>query len=224
MVNSFSVIITGLRKENGLSQKQASESLKISQALLSHYEKGIRECGLAFIIKVADFYGVSSDYILGRTTDRGSNKLIADDFSKGAGSAELNAELLKHKRQMFNCLHIIYDLTARLQSKPISVEICGILSLYIYHIVRLMATINNSENNEIFGNEAFKTLFSVDGQTHNRYGKLLELLKAEDLTRAEQLKLRRAISLDPKQLETLYPLYAKSLNSLIDEKQKKGKD
>ena len=42
----FNRIITLLRKERGITQKQAAQDLGISQAQLSHYEKGIRECGL----------------------------------------------------------------------------------------------------------------------------------------------------------------------------------
>ena len=41
----FNRIIKLLRTERGITQKQAAEDLHISQALLSHYEKGIRECG-----------------------------------------------------------------------------------------------------------------------------------------------------------------------------------
>ena len=44
----FPRILTLLRKEKGISQKTAASHLGISQALLSHYEKGIRECGLDF--------------------------------------------------------------------------------------------------------------------------------------------------------------------------------
>ena len=55
MNNTFGSIISYLRKEKGISQKQASSDLGISQALLSHYEKGIRECGLDFVVKVADY-------------------------------------------------------------------------------------------------------------------------------------------------------------------------
>ena len=55
MNNSFCRIITLLRKERMLSQKAAAADLNISQALLSHYEKGIRECGLDFVVKVADY-------------------------------------------------------------------------------------------------------------------------------------------------------------------------
>ena len=55
----FNRIITLLRKERGITQKQAAQDLGISQAQLSHYEKGIRECGLAFVVQVADYYAVS---------------------------------------------------------------------------------------------------------------------------------------------------------------------
>ncbi len=77
MERNFSVILSELRKEKGLSQKEAAFKLGISQALLSHYEKGIRECGQSFLIKVADFYDVSCDYLLGRTTERNDIQAIA---------------------------------------------------------------------------------------------------------------------------------------------------
>ncbi|MEG2814463.1 MAG: helix-turn-helix transcriptional regulator, partial [Oscillospiraceae bacterium] len=66
----FPRILTLLRKERGISQKKASTELCISQALLSHYEKGIRECGLDFVVRTADFYNVSCDYLLGRSPER----------------------------------------------------------------------------------------------------------------------------------------------------------
>ena len=70
MERNFPVILSELRKEKGLSQKEAAMHLDISQALLSHYEKGIRECGQSFLLKVADFYGVTTDYLLGRSKSR----------------------------------------------------------------------------------------------------------------------------------------------------------
>mgnify|MGYP001623202695 CR=1 FL=1 len=80
MNSHFPRIITLLRKERGLSQKKAAEALQISQALLSHYEKGIRECGLDFVVRAADFYGVSCDYLLGRTPDRSGAILTMEDI------------------------------------------------------------------------------------------------------------------------------------------------
>lgn len=66
----FSARLAALRKERGLTQKEAAEQLGISAALLSHYEKGIRECGLAFLCKAAAFYDVSCDYLLGVSESR----------------------------------------------------------------------------------------------------------------------------------------------------------
>ena len=67
MNTDFPRILSLLRKERGLSQKQVAQDLGIAQALLSHYEKGKRECGLSFLIKAADYYNVSTDYLLGRS-------------------------------------------------------------------------------------------------------------------------------------------------------------
>ncbi len=57
--------ISNLRKSRGISQKQAAIDLGVSQALLSHYEKGIRECGLDFLIQLSKYYDVSCDELLG---------------------------------------------------------------------------------------------------------------------------------------------------------------
>lgn len=64
---SFASRLTELRKDRGLTQKKAAADLKVSQALLSHYENGVRECGLSFVVRAAEYYGVSTDYLLGRS-------------------------------------------------------------------------------------------------------------------------------------------------------------
>lgn len=76
----FPRILTLLRKERGISQKLAASNLGISQALLSHYEKGIRECGLDFLLRCADFYGVSCDYLLGRSPDRTGSQITVEEI------------------------------------------------------------------------------------------------------------------------------------------------
>ena len=69
-MNSFSSILSSLRKETGLSQRQVASELGLSQALLSHYENGAREPKLEFVLKACDYYNVTADYILGRSDDR----------------------------------------------------------------------------------------------------------------------------------------------------------
>ena len=66
MRNSFSEMLSELRREKGISQKKAAKDLQISQALLSHYENGVREPKFEFVNKACIYYGVSADYLLGR--------------------------------------------------------------------------------------------------------------------------------------------------------------
>ena len=65
----FCDILAELRRRKGVSQRRAAADLMISQALLSHYENGAREPGLPFVCRACDYYGVTADYLLGRTTD-----------------------------------------------------------------------------------------------------------------------------------------------------------
>lgn len=68
--SKFAKMLVALRNERNISQKKASSDLGISQALLSHYEKGIRECGLDFVIRCSEYYGVTTDYLLGVSDNR----------------------------------------------------------------------------------------------------------------------------------------------------------
>jgi len=65
-VNIISQRIKLLRKIKKYKQKDAAEILGISSSAYSLYETGKREMGLESIVKLAEYYGVSTDYILGR--------------------------------------------------------------------------------------------------------------------------------------------------------------
>jgi len=56
-----------LREDNDLTQKQVSEYLMCDQSLYSKYEREERPLPLEYAEKLADYYGVSVDYLLGRT-------------------------------------------------------------------------------------------------------------------------------------------------------------
>ena len=59
-----------LREDNDLTQKQISEYLMCDQSLYSKYERGEREIPLKLIIKLADYYNVSIDYLVGRNKNK----------------------------------------------------------------------------------------------------------------------------------------------------------
>lgn len=82
--SEFSRTLSLLRKERGVSQRTAAGDLGISQALLSHYENGVREPGLSFVVKACDYYHVSADFILGRTLSREGSMLTSEEILNAA--------------------------------------------------------------------------------------------------------------------------------------------
>ena len=59
--------IQDLRTDADLSQKQLSEILHISQRSYSHYETGSRNIPVEMLIRLANYYDISVDYLVGRT-------------------------------------------------------------------------------------------------------------------------------------------------------------
>ena len=62
--------IRSLRIDNGYTQKQIAEQLGVSQNTYSQYEIGVLNYPIEALEKLADFYGVSVDYLLGRTNTK----------------------------------------------------------------------------------------------------------------------------------------------------------
>ena len=59
--------IRDLREDNDLKQKEVADYLMYDQSLYSKYERGERALPLEYAEKLADYYHVSVDYLLGRT-------------------------------------------------------------------------------------------------------------------------------------------------------------
>jgi len=59
--------IRDLREDHDLTQKQVAQLLGMSQTGYSKYETGENDIPTAVLIKLADFYKTTTDYLLGRT-------------------------------------------------------------------------------------------------------------------------------------------------------------
>lgn len=60
--------IVSLRKSKGLTGQEVADSIGISYKVYQTYESGTRNAGLPVVEKLANFYGVTTDYLLGRET------------------------------------------------------------------------------------------------------------------------------------------------------------
>lgn len=61
--------IRNMREDNDMTQKQVAEYLICDQSLYSKYERGEREISFSIIIKLAQLYHTSIDYLAGLTED-----------------------------------------------------------------------------------------------------------------------------------------------------------
>ena len=139
MSTDFSRTLSLLRQEKGLSQRKAAAALGISQALLSHYENGIREPGLPFVVKVCDFYHVSADYLLGRTLSRDGAIIGADDlYDSTAEKSSLRGSILAtlQKKLVVNTANVLFDVLGKLNSREAITAAGDYLSDALYQLLR----------------------------------------------------------------------------------------
>ena len=156
MCEEFSKRLTAIRKDKKITQKQAANALGVSQALLSHYEKGIRECGLEFIIKACNYYGVSADYLLNLSAETKGTVLNEEDMADPAnerGKGDL--ALILGKKVVFNGVDMVYDIAASVKDKDLTLAINEYFFLTTYRAFR--ALYDSNENNP-------KGFFLVDKQ------------------------------------------------------------
>ncbi len=76
MTNSIGLRIQKLRKQANMSQFQLGKVLGIAPSTLGMYETGKREPSLEVLNRIADYFNVSTDYLLGRSESSQENKHV----------------------------------------------------------------------------------------------------------------------------------------------------
>ncbi len=215
----FNRIIKLLRTERGITQKQAAEDLGISQALLSHYEKGIRECGLDFVVRVADYYNVSCDYLLGRSAERNGMMLTAEDLPNPEKMKDgiYHGSVLPtmNKKLISNSLNVLYAKVGQCHNKALVTEISIYLMMAVYKMFRLLYAA---------GPHNAPTLFRVDGRRWSGYADAVmrsaeanvdAVLHGAQLPGSEPFEDAECLAMTTESLTREFPLYTSSLLNLV---------
>ena len=226
---SFPRILTLLRKELGFSQRRVAGELGVSSALLSHYEKGIRECGLDFLVRAADYYHVSCDYLLGRTADRNGATIAVDEIPEEDPHVKDN--LLKgsvlpvlNKKLIVNSLNIVFDLLQKCGNKSITMEVSGYLSVAVYTVFRLMYSGNPQNTEAMFSIPAYRFAAKVSGEMGETAAVLGHLAGGHKVGEYIPLAADAMPSLATESLAEEYPLFATSLFNLLKNAETRMKD
>ena len=137
----FSRTLALLRQEKGISQRKAAKELGISQALLSHYENGIREPGLAFVKKACNYYHVSADYLLGRTLDRDGGMIDAEslyDSSDEKGTLRGSIAATLQKKMLVNTAGVLFELLGKTNDRTLITSAGSYLGGAFYQLYRAL--------------------------------------------------------------------------------------
>ena len=215
----FNRIIKLLRKERGITQKQAAEDLGVSQALLSHYEKGIRECGLDFVVRVADYYNVSCDYLLGRSAERNGMMLTADELPnpdkmkdnvyRGSVLPTMNKKLIS------NSLNVLYAKIAECHSKALTTEVSSYLMMAVAKMFRLLYSAEPHNAPSLFSVEARRWPGYSSAVMQMNEANVEALLAGEDVGTGEGVKDPSCLAMTTESLTREFPLYTPSLLNLV---------
>ena len=210
--SEFSRTLSLLRRERGVSQRTAASDLGISQALLSHYENGIREPGLSFVVKACDYYHVSADFILGRTLSRDGSMLSSEEvlgaaepgnILQGSVLATLQSKLLA------GAVGVLFGLLGKLGDKTAINAAAAYLGGAVYQLYRHLYRAAGA-------NEAYFALdpAACNMGTADADMKLEEVRYARAL-RAQAAKKAEFPDLSPEALTGNYPGRCQSLTQVL---------
>lgn len=94
-MRSFGEILTSLREERGIYQKELAAILKVSVGTVSNYENNIHFPDQEALLQLADYFGVTVDYLLGRTSYRYNLDTLNEEYAPGMTVAEL-VDIIQH--------------------------------------------------------------------------------------------------------------------------------
>lgn len=150
MSEQFAGILSQLRQEKRLSQRVVAKELGVSQAVLSHYENGVREPGLDFVVRAAEYYRVSTDYLLGRTVMREDFAVAPQALSKlrmdeESGQKETRDFYTTNKKLLLHSLAMMFDLADQSQSLHLLSNLSMYFNVAIYKMFRQICRLSDEE-------------------------------------------------------------------------------
>lgn len=106
----FGELLAMLRKERGILQKELATYLNVTVATISNYEKGVHAPDYETLVKLADFFDVSTDYLLQRTEYKSSISTLNQKLIVNYTVSELVNAILQLDQSSMAALLDYYEL------------------------------------------------------------------------------------------------------------------
>lgn len=89
----FGELLSELRQDKGMTQKELADKLFVTTATISNYEHGVHMPDAEKLVCIADLFGVTTDYLLGRTRVNLPVDIINEPVLSGRTAGALIAEI-----------------------------------------------------------------------------------------------------------------------------------
>ncbi len=106
----FGELLASLRRERGILQKELAAYLNVTVATISNYEKGVHAPDYETLVKLADFFDVSTDYLLHRTEYKSSIQTLNQKLVVNYTVSELVNAILQLDQNSMTALIDYYEL------------------------------------------------------------------------------------------------------------------
>ena len=106
----FGELLASLRRERGILQKELAAYLNVTVATISNYEKGVHAPDYETLVKLADFFDVSTDYLLQRTDSKSSIQTLNQKLVVNYTVSELVNAILQLDQNSMTALIDYYEL------------------------------------------------------------------------------------------------------------------
>ena len=73
-IQGFSQRVKCLRKRSGLTQRELADKLCLAHNTISQYEAGVNQPNMGILVRIAEAFGVTTDYLLGVTEEKNNNQ------------------------------------------------------------------------------------------------------------------------------------------------------
>ncbi len=106
----FGKLLTELRKEKGVLQRDVADHLNMTVSTISNYEKGVHLPDLNTLIRLADYFDVSTDYLLQRTNYKASLNTLSYKLSDEYTVSDFVNTVVELDKQNTQALLDYYEL------------------------------------------------------------------------------------------------------------------
>lgn len=186
-----------LRKQRNITQSELASALNVAKTTIAAYEQEVNEPSSSMLGRLADYFNVTTDYLIGRTEGKTSD---LQALYEEIGLSESSISFLKSLVEVRNAYPP--DVSNVAKSIPLPcIDFClsqGQLSFELFDSIFSYFLVNIADDNNLYISENGDISFSLSGNVEGSY--LYQVIPSEYLRDA----ILQEVSVKLKQLRKLY--------------------